>query len=67
MFESDFASTDEEAAQEDIDEEDRAVREDERRERKVRAKFTFLVTSRTRHDLPLSLAHSFCLDRARAR
>ncbi|KAH7910015.1 YL1 nuclear protein-domain-containing protein [Hygrophoropsis aurantiaca] len=34
IFESDFASTDEEAAQEDIDTGDNAVREDERRERK---------------------------------
>ncbi|KAI9566103.1 YL1 nuclear protein-domain-containing protein [Boletus coccyginus] len=40
VFESDFASTDEEAAQEDVDEGDRDVREEERRERKTaRARF----------------------------
>jgi hypothetical protein len=42
VFEADFASTDEEAAQEDVDEEDRAMREEERRERKVRFVFSLL-------------------------
>lgn len=35
VFESDFASTDEEAAQEGIEEDDKGVLEEERRERKV--------------------------------
>jgi hypothetical protein len=55
VFESDFASTDDEAAQEDVDE-DKTVQEAERRERKVRCVFPvpFVVASR-RHDPSHSL------------
>lgn len=65
MFESDFASTDEEAAQEDVDEEDRAVREEERKERKVRLELSFVVALRTRHD-PSPPSLIFPRPRARA-
>ena len=54
VFESDFASTDEEATQEGVEEGDGAMREEERRERKVRFAFPVLVASRPRHD-PLAL------------
>lgn len=53
IFESDFASTDEEAAQEDVDEGDRAAREEERKERKVRC-----IPSFREPDVHFSLAHS---------
>ncbi|KAG6371260.1 YL1 nuclear protein-domain-containing protein [Boletus reticuloceps] len=48
-FESDFASTDEEAVQEDVEEEDRAVREEERQERK---------TARARVEKATAAAHA---------
>ncbi|KAF8132462.1 YL1 nuclear protein-domain-containing protein [Boletus edulis] len=48
-FESDFASTDEEAVQGDVDEEDRAVREEERQERK---------TARARVEKATAAAHA---------
>ncbi|KAF9235858.1 YL1 nuclear protein-domain-containing protein [Melanogaster broomeanus] len=49
IFESDFASTDEEAAQEDMDEGDIAVREEQRRERQ---------TARTRVEKATAAAHA---------
>ena len=60
VFEADFASTDEEAAQEDVDEEDRVVREEERRERKVRFALSLL------RECPRSLTHPPPRPRARA-
>ncbi|KIJ58721.1 hypothetical protein HYDPIDRAFT_171155, partial [Hydnomerulius pinastri MD-312] len=49
VFESDFASTDEEAAQEDVDAGDKAVQDEERRERK---------TARSRVEKATALAHA---------
>ncbi|KIJ60563.1 hypothetical protein HYDPIDRAFT_98548 [Hydnomerulius pinastri MD-312] len=49
VFESDFASTDEEAVQEDVDAGDKAVQDEERRERK---------TARSRVEKATALAHA---------